>query len=137
MKKIKSLFRFDKIRLCKLLEISQNCIIGFIITIIIGNILNVKIFNEYDLENVSTYYLFLNIISELILMVIIIYYIRKIVNTIPFMFGFITNKYIPSKKDESQTGYVIGSGLIMIITLNKLDRKIEELDKRIKTYLNK
>lgn len=134
---LENLFRFDKIRLCKLLEISQYCIIGFTLTIIIGNLLNIYILSDDDFKKQSLIYLFFNIIVELIIIVIILYYIKKIVYCFPFMFSFITKKYVPSFKNESNSGYIIGSSIILMITLTNLDNKLNELDKRIKINLNK
>ena len=134
-KYLESLFRFDIIRLCKLLEISQYCIIGFILTLMCGNLLNIYVISEYNLENISTIELIFNILIELVIMVITVYYIKKLTDCFPYLFSFITNKYIPSFKNESTSGYIIGSSLILTITLNKLDKKINELDKRIKQKL--
>ena len=133
--RINNLLRFDKIRLCKLLEISQHCLFGFSFTLLFGNLIN-SIFYDDDIEELSTIYLILIIFIELILTVLIVYYIRKIIIIIPFLFSFITNKYVPSKKDEVSNGYVIGSTLILTITLENLNKKFEELDRRIKNFFN-
>lgn len=129
---LKTLFKFDKIRLCKLLEMSQYCIIGFTFTLIIGNFLNIYVLSDDDLRNQSSLYLFFNIMIELIIIVIILYYIKKLVNCFPYMFSFINKKYIPSFKNESNNGYIIGSSIILMITLTNLDDKLNELDKRFK-----
>lgn len=131
--RINNLLRFDKIRLCKLLEISQNCLFGFSFTLLFGNLIN-SIFYDDNIEELSTTYLIIIIFIELILTVLIVYYIRKFIMIIPFLFSFITNKYVPSKKDEASNGYVIGSTLILTITLENLNKKFEELDRRIKNY---
>ena len=136
-KNLQNLFRFDKIRLCKLLEIIQYCIIGFIITLISANILNNYILSGDELKNQSSIYLFFNILIELIILVIVLYYIKKLVYCFPFMFSFISKNYIPSFKNESKDGYIIGSSIILMITLTNLDKKLSELDKRIKIILNK
>tara|TARA_B100001248_G_C27018652_1_gene290941 strand:+ start:96 stop:509 length:414 start_codon:yes stop_codon:yes gene_type:complete len=131
-KNLQTLFRFDKIRICKILEMSQYCIIGFTLTLIIGNFLNIYILSDDDLRNKSSLYLFFNIMIELIIIVIILYYIKKLINCFPYMFSFISKKYIPSFKNESNNGYIIGSSIILMITLTNLDNKLNELDKRFK-----
>ena len=100
------------------------------------NILNNYVLSDDELKNQSSMYLFFNIIAELIILVIVLYYIKKIVYCFPFMFSFITKKYIPSFKNESKDGYIIGSSIILMMTLTNLDKKLIELDKRIKIILN-
>lgn len=130
-----SLLKFDSIRILKLLEMIQYSIIGFILTLLIGNIINDIFFYEYDVQTLTNFQLINYILIELIIIVIVVYYIRKIVLIFPFFFMNINKKYIPSKKNEASIGYIVGTGIILTQTITKLNEKITELDKRFKNYL--
>jgi len=134
-KQLNSLLKFDSIRILKLLEMIQYSIIGFILTLLIGNIINDIFFYEYDVQTLTTIQLINYILIELIIIVILVYYIRKIVLIFPFFFMNINKKYIPSKKNEASIGYIVGTGIILTQTITKLNEKITELDKRFKNYL--
>ena len=134
-KQLNSLLKYDSIRILKLLEMIQYSIIGFILTLLIGNIINDIFFYEYDVQTLTTIQLINYILIELIIIVILVYYIRKMVLIIPFFFIFLNNKYIPSKKNEASIGYIVGTGIILTQTITKLNEKITELDKRFKNYL--
>jgi hypothetical protein len=129
---VKKLLQFDKIRFLKLLEICQFSLIGFSLTLIIGNILNNKCLSDYDLKELSDLKLIGLIMLELMILVIVTYYIKKVVLCFPFLFGFLYKNYIPSKNDEATVGYIVGTSIILRITIDKLVDKIKEIDLRFK-----
>lgn len=135
-KQLNSLLKFDSIRILKLLEMIQYSIIGFILTLFFGNIINDIFFFKYDIQKLTNFELLYNVLIELIIIVILLYYIRKIVLLIPFLFLFLNKKYIPSKKNEASIGYIVGIGFILNNTINRLTLKIEEIDRRFKNYIN-
>lgn len=129
---IKKLLQFDKIRFFKLFEMCQFSIIGFSLTLIIGNIINDKCLSNYNIKELSDLKLFGLIMFELMIIVIVTYYIKKIGLCIPFFFGFLYKNYIPSKNNEASIGYIVGTGMILRVTIDKLSNKIKEIDLRFK-----
>ena len=129
---IKKLLQFDKIRFFKLFEMCQFSIIGFSLTLIIGNIINDKCLSNYNIKELSDLKLFGLIMFELMIIVIVTYYIKKIALCIPFLFGFLYKNYIPSKNNEASIGYIVGTGMILRVTIDKLSNKIKEIDLRFK-----
>jgi len=86
-RKIKELLRFDKQKFFELLKIIQFSILYIIFTIVLAHIIDVIFFNPYeDIKNQSKFKLFWEITLQTIACVIAIYYIRKIVKAIPFIF---------------------------------------------------
>lgn len=125
---MESLFRFDSIRISKLLEVSQYAIIASLIGLLFGGLLN-KIFPKYD-EDKPIYHLLLEISLQMIAIVISIYYITKFVNNIPFLFHYDKN-YIPSKKGEAARGVTIGLSIIFIGSQYFFMNKLEKTGERI------
>ena len=126
---LKRLFRFDSIRLFKLLEISYYSIIAFFLTLITINIFeNDHLFPlfliDYPEEKEIGYIkLLLNTFFDIAFIVIIIYYLRKILNCIPFLFKSFNKKYKSSLKDEMNIGITIGMGMVIYYTLHSIKKK--------------
>ena len=97
-KNVERLFRFDLIRVSKLLEITQYTIITFILAFFSGVLID-KIFyidiKTETIDTISNVELVSKILLQILLIVIISYYIQKIVILIPFLFP-LTKNYIPS-----------------------------------------
>ena len=135
------LIRFDSIRLFKILEIIYYTLLSFIITLIIANLLDDKdvasfIFKKYDFEKANILKLFIDIIIDLIFLVLLMYYLKKLLNCIPFVFASLNKKYKPSMKDEVNIGIGIGSGIILYVSLETIKLKLKVLDKKLKSYIN-
>ena len=140
MKKFESLFRLDSIRVFKLFEIVYYTIISFIISLFIGNILEDDkivpyIFKTYDYEEVSIPKLLIDLLIDIVIFVIILYYIKKALHYIPFIFAPLNKKYKPSLKGEVDRGIQLGSGLILFTALSTIKNKIEALNKKIKKII--
>tara|TARA_A100001015_G_scaffold24226_2_gene27359 strand:+ start:76 stop:513 length:438 start_codon:yes stop_codon:yes gene_type:complete len=133
----KRLIRMDDIRLFKLFEISYYTLISFILTLITANILeNDKympyVFKTYDYNKTSIIKLSIDIFIDLIILVIYLYYLRKFLLIIPFIFAPLNKNYKPSMKDEVTIGVSLGSGLILYKSLNTIDGKLRALNKKFR-----
>ena len=140
MKRFESLFRLDSIRVFKLFEIAYYTIISFLICLVIGNLLeNDKtmpyIFKTYDYEDVSISKLLIDLLIDIVVFVIILYYIKKALHYIPFIFAPLNKKYKPSLKGEVDRGIELGNGLILFTALSTITDKIEALNKKIKKLI--
>ena len=139
----KRLFRFDSIRLFKLLEICYYSIIAFILTLItIGIFEDDSIFPFFLIDNPEEKeYSYINLLSitlfDIAFIVIIIYYLTKILKCIPFLFKYFNKKYKPSFKNEMNTGINIGIGMILYYSLHSLDKKIKKLIDYNNIFINK
>jgi hypothetical protein len=70
---------------------------------------------------------------EMIIIIILIYYIRKVTNIIPFMFHY-TDKYKvdwKSKDGETKIGTTVAFALIFLTLVTKTKEKITYLSKYI------
>lgn len=131
MNSIKNIFDFSLIRLFKLLEINQYMLISFFLTLLLGSFIN-RLFPILD-ENKSTLRLLFEITYQLLFMTTSIYYIKKISSNIPFLFkpflSYYNIPYIPSKKNESMYGIILGTSF-MIDNHVRLNNKIKEVTNR-------
>lgn len=119
--KIESILRFDKIRLHKLIELSQYSILACLLTIKIGKFVNHIIPAHDPKETLFETYMY--VILNIIAMIVSVYYVRKIVLLVPYIFRFDTD-YIVSKHDESLLGESIGFGIVFATTQIKLKQRI-------------
>ena len=124
----KRLLRIDSIRGWKLFEILYYTLLSYIIGYVMGVFTN-KLF-EYK-ENLSTTLLFFYIMYQSIVMVIIYYAVRKVIQLIPFVFNF-SSSYISSLKGESILGADIGLSFIFTFTQKNLMKNMKLYLKRIK-----
>ncbi len=115
------LFRFDSIRISKLLEILQNSFIVFILSFFLGTFID-KFFKSEDVEKEDAFTLSWKIVLQFTLIVIFAYYIRKVVDIIPFFFS-LTKDYVPSKKGEKATGVSLAMAIVFVgVQKNFLER---------------
>ncbi len=125
-----SLTRFDIIRVNELLELIQYNVI-YCISAFIGGLSINTIFPEYN-ETVSIGRLSLEIIGELLALVIVVFYIRRFVKTIPFLFhltGSGPNGFKPYLTTEYQGE--IALGIIFVGVQFRLIRKLALLANKL------
>jgi hypothetical protein len=107
---LESLLRFDKIRLYKLTELSQYSILACFIAMFVGSKINKYLIPEYsDDEGIVEKVVYL--MWNLILMMVSLYYIRKIVLMVPYIFSFDTD-YVVSRGGESLLGFSVGFAIV-------------------------
>tara|TARA_B100000131_G_scaffold274107_1_gene275862 strand:+ start:2797 stop:3381 length:585 start_codon:yes stop_codon:yes gene_type:complete len=129
-----SLIRLDSVRFFKLLEITYYALIAFYITLFIANIVEhqnliPQIFKVYDYENAPTSILVKDVFIDMIFLVIYMYYLKKFLNCIPFIFSGLSKNYKPSFKKEIATGISLGSGVVLFPRANLRD-KIKVIEDR-------
>ena len=125
--RIKSVLEFNHIRVQKLLEMSQDTIVTFIISLIAATLFNKMSFDlNISEENSIT---FAKLLIELIFLIILLYYVRKIIMVVPFFFRY-TKNYIPgrpSSDGEGLMGKVVTMAIVFGTILVKLKEKIKHI----------
>ena len=116
---LRSILRFDIIRLLKLLEIAQYTILAALSAMLLGPVINEKSPNVTD-NNIAL--LFIEVLVEIGFLGIFIYYIRKIILLIPFFFSWVSKKYIHNRKGSALLAIGVGMGLIFNQTQTKIFR---------------
>ena len=133
---LKNLFRIDSIRASKLLEIGQFTILAFILGFISGSVLNdyAPVFQFDDDPKQSTTELVAEILLDVFLISVSLYYSHKILNmikdNIPFMFS-LSNKYIHCKKNECKTGVSVGFSLSYLSSMKNFGKKVDKLRSKL------
>lgn len=127
MDRFKNLLRIDFIRLLRVCEISQYTILYAFVTLFIAPRLD-KLFPSFDKKK-SSFELFIEVIFQLTMVSILIFYIRKIVKIIPPIGSILTPMYKIGTTSEYNGGIIIG--LVLVHSQYNLSVKIEELMKRI------
>ena len=135
--KLNKLLSLDSIRIFKIIEIIQYSIIFVFLSIFCSYFLNNFIFYEVDKENykkLPTYKLLLFLIIDIVIVLLVYFYMRKIAYLVPSIGHIFYNKFKPFTTFE----YVLDiPGLYLFLELTDgLKEKIEELSKRI-NYSNR
>jgi hypothetical protein len=128
--RLTKLITFDKIRLYQLLEITQYTLLYLIISIPTSVIIE-EIFPEVD-ESKSTVRIMIEIILQMILLSILVFYILKIIKLVPFIF-MSDKKYIAHNVFEYEGSVTLS--FIMIGTQQNMISKIHIIRKRLKSFL--
>ena len=129
---VKKLTRMDLIRISKLLEQIQFSAIAFGFGLITGIPLN-TICNVTNDEKKSNSILFFEIILHFCFVIVISYYLKKILIFIPFLFS-LTPSYISNLKNEAHDGIALGLGMVFMSTQTNLHSKITLLKDRFNEY---
>ena len=83
-----NLIKLDKERFLKLLGTVQYTILYIIVTLFFAYLIDQVFFNKYeDIEKESKLKILMIVFIQIIVNVICVYYIKKIVQTIPFIFN--------------------------------------------------
>lgn len=139
---VERLIRFDSIRIFKLIEIVYYTILSFIITNIFTTIINNDnilpyVFKKYDNDEESNIVLIKDIFIDLISLSLFIYYLKKILSCIPFIFASLNKDYKPSMKGEVYIGIGLGSSLVLYNSLySSIESKLLLFNKRIDKFID-
>jgi hypothetical protein len=127
---LERLTRLDLIRASKLLEITQDAIITFVIAFYIGSLLD-RAFNNIKPvnANMSNVELVGIILAQFACIVIVAYYIMKIIAVVPFMFS-LSSQYVPNMKGESVTGASLAMAVIFVGVQTHFSAKLSILKSR-------
>ena len=120
-------FRFDKVRASKLLELIQTGIVLFIICLILGSYFD-NFFPILD-NNCSNIELISQTALQLSVNIILIYYIRKISEEIPFMFS-LTDEYVSNGKGEQVLASMLMIGVIFYKPQISFQKKLTLIQER-------
>lgn len=135
----KRFFRFDSIRVLKILELSQFVIFGVFMGMFFAKFIHNYIAIPFVEENYITKeypkingknnnpLLYLHVLYDLFLVGLSTYYLRKLAQLIPFIFAPLNKNYIPNKKGEGTTGLIIGLGYVYIRGLSNLQKRLDLL----------
>lgn len=126
---IESLLRVDTIRASKLLEQIQFAVIVFIIAFFVGSYTDKLFPIKKDVENITDFELYKDLLLQLSLIVISSYYITKLVKIIPFFFT-LSDKYIPSAHGESMAGANLAMAIIFVGVQKNFQSRITILKNR-------
>lgn len=131
--RLADLLAFDNTRLNQLLELTQYSVTYSISTIILGLIMNIT-FPAYN-DKITTWRLFGEIIVELAVLTIAVFYIRKLNQLIPFMFHI--SNGISSYKPYMTTEYQgeIALSIIFVGVQFRLVRKLALFAQRLAQIL--
>lgn len=131
--KLADLLLFDITRINQLLELTQYSITFTISCIIVGLFMNV-IFPAYN-ETIGTLRLFLEIVGELVVLTIGVFYIRKVNHLIPFILYLNDGKSSYKPYDTTEYQGELAFSLIFVGVQFRLIRKLALLAKRLGHYL--
>ena len=128
MGRIRKLFNLNTIRINEISETIQYTVLYGIVAFYVGTWANAA-FPAFD-KTKSTWELMLEVLGQTIVLAICVFYIRKLVKTIPFLF-YLPGKhtYNPYLSTEFHGEIVIS--IIFITLQTNLIKKLEELSKRI------
>jgi hypothetical protein len=127
---LERLTRLDLIRASKLLEITQDAIITFVIAFYIGSLLD-RAFNSIKPvnANMTDAELVGLILAQFACIVIVAYYIMKIIAVVPFFFS-LSSQYVPNMKGESATGAGLAMAVIFVGVQTHFSAKLSILKSR-------
>lgn len=131
---IHRLLAFDDIRFFKLFEIVQYMVLTVIVALILSSYVD-SFFDQYDPKDYMTDLdLLTSMITELVVLAIVLYYIKKIVFAVPFLgiplVRITKSSYVPNKKGEASVGIAVGLSLVFTRTATNLSDKIVSFRKR-------
>ena len=137
--RIRSLFLFNEVRVMELLETIQFGLGYLVVGFIAGTLLDYS-FPHYK-EDVDTQSLFIEVLLQGILLAISVFYVRKIVKIMPFMFVLKSDingdgridAYHPYQATEYSGEVMIA--LVMIGAQFNLIKKIDLLSRRLYKWL--
>ena len=131
MDKIKGIFIIDKIRILKIFEMLQYSIIFYFLTLIVVDFLNDYIFikDKDEIEKMPPFKLISTTLFELFIIVIGLFYIRKIALSIPSIPSLI----YPEFKPQTTIAYIIHiiTVYLFLETLKSLNTKVKKIKKLI------
>ncbi len=131
-KELEGFFRMDAIRLSKFVEIFQFTALSFFLGFFLGSTLN-KVMPDLD-DDIPTHELLLDILFQLLVIAIALFYSEKILKIIkhhvPVIFSF-TKNYIPCARGECALGVTLGFSLSFMGSMEVFHKKVQLLHERI------
>ena len=127
---LERLTRFDLIRASKLLEIVQDGIIVFVIAFYVGSLLD-RVFNNIKPVNAAMTNIELIglILAQFACILVVAYYIMKLVAVIPFFFS-LSSQYVSGQKGEGAIGAGVAMAVIFVGVQTHFASKVNILKSR-------
>ncbi len=139
--RLTKLISFDKIRVCKIMEIVQYSFIFLILILFSAKILNNYYFTLFSYENEinrknnsnekknSIFYLFWVCLKDTIIIIILLFYLRKIA----LLFPSLPSLIVPSFKENTTIDLSIHIALVFVFLefIPEYKKKIDELKERV------
>ena len=132
-------FRFDSIRILKIMELCQFVIFGVFMGMVFAKFIHTYLaipfveevyvtekYPEVDGGNRNPI-LILHILYDLFLVAISTYYLRKMAQLVPFFGAFLNKEYVPNKKSEGTTGLIVGLGMVYMRGLSNFQKRLDLL----------
>jgi hypothetical protein len=129
-KNVKDFFKFDKVRLFKLLEVTQYASISLVVCVIMATYID-KLFPELD-KNKELHITTLEVVVQFVVLILSFYYIQKFVGLFPFYLQGLFPKYKASLDHESHLGLDVGLHLILFERQDRLRHKISHIVKSLR-----
>ena len=133
-KQFQKIISFDKIRIGKILEIFQYSLISYVFVIITVTLLNKFVFTQTkeEIEEQSTEHLIIRFFFELFFLIIVLFYLRKII----MLFPSLPALYISGFQEQTIMDYVIHTALIFFFLeiITNIKFKMEVLHNRLKEF---
>ena len=134
-KRLNSLTEISNIRFLKGLHMLQDSILMMILCLFFGDNIN-DLFSDLD-ENKSKKRLILECVLHIFVLLITIYYLKKIINLIPFLLAFGDYSLI-HRSSDSENSISMASTLVIALVLNTTQKNLKEkiiyLGKHYKIY---
>tara|TARA_Y100000591_G_scaffold320458_1_gene333901 strand:- start:474 stop:911 length:438 start_codon:yes stop_codon:yes gene_type:complete len=134
-KEIDSLLRFDMIRLIKILDMIQSTFIGLLISSLLSGFINKYLMIEfkeryyfkddsYFVGNKSPL-LYIHLFLDIVVIVIITYYLEKIAKIIPTPFSLLDSNYI--QDEDTILAFTIGMNFVLRKELTNFSKRLDVL----------
>ena len=94
------------------------------------------VFKTYNYKEFPIHVLLQDIIIDIIVFVIVLFYIRKLLNKIPFVFSVFNKKYVPGINPSVKNGIEMVMGFVVFTTMDTLLNKLKVLDIKVKQLTN-
>ncbi len=120
----RTLVAFDDVRLMQVLELVQYSFLYFFVAFVAGSFLD-NIFPDYN-EKTEWWKVLFEVLGQGILLIIMAFYIRKIVKLVPFAFVLKGSSFKPYMTSEYHGDMMIGAIVFVAVQINLL-RKINRL----------
>ena len=125
---VKNVFAFDSIRMFKLMEITQYMILAVIISLVVSSWIDTWFTPPENIHEKHAHEILLHMLAELLVLGVTLYYIKKVIQMIPFVMipivRAVGSGYVPNKKNEANVGIAVGVALVFTKTLVNLNTKI-------------
>lgn len=124
-----SILSMDAIRISKFLEQIQYAIIAFIIAFFVGSYTDKLFPIEKNINDISNFELWRDILLQMCIIIISAYYISKIARSVPFYFA-LTKDYVISAHGESAAGAGLAMAIIYVNVQKNFQKRILLLRER-------